>query len=65
MACRGCGKRHQIKHDREDIMGGYKYLNHRQIEARLENYKKKYCKDCEKRYKCDYVMYVKCKKSEK
>jgi len=65
MACGGCGRRHAIKHNPDDIMGGYKYLNDRQIKARLENYKKKYCKDCAKRYECDYVMYVVCKKSNK
>jgi hypothetical protein len=65
MACGGCGRRHVIKHNPDDLMGGYKYLTDRQIKARLEVYKKKYCKDCKNRYKCDYVMYVNCKKSEK
>lgn len=42
-------------------MGGYKYLTDVQIKARLEVYKKRNCSGCEKRYECDYSMYVKCK----
>lgn len=61
MGCSGCGKRHR-KPNSTDVMGGYKYLTDRQIKARLEVYKKKYCKSCDKRYKCDYQNYVKCKK---
>ncbi len=58
MAC--CGKRNRRSHVR-DPMGGYKYLKPHQIKARLEVFKKNNCKDCDKRYKCDYEMYLSCK----
>ncbi len=65
MACKGCGKRQMTrKIVKNGIMGGYKYLTDRQIKARLEVYKKRYCSDCDKRYECDYEMYVKCKKNK-
>ena len=44
------------------VMGDYKYLTNKQIAARLEIYKRRYCKDCENRYKCDFNMYTNCKK---
>jgi len=47
---------------RPDLMGGYKNLQAHQIRARLEVFKKRYCKDCEKRYDCDYKMYQQCQK---
>jgi hypothetical protein len=47
---------------RPDVMGGYKYLPPHQVRARLEVFKKRYCKDCEKRYDCDYKMYQQCQK---
>lgn len=62
MGCSGCGNRHIKSID--DVMGAYKYLSNRQINARLELYKKKYCKECEKKSVCDYEMYVKCKKNK-
>ena len=62
MGCSGCGKRHRKPANSTDVMGGYKYLTDRQIKARLEVYKKRYCKKCAKRYECDYQNYVKCKK---
>lgn len=65
MAC-GCGRQRKPPVPRENqdpVMGGYKYLTDRQIKARLENYKKRYCKVCPERYKCDYVMYTECKKN--
>jgi hypothetical protein len=65
MACKGCGKRQvSRKITKTDVMGGYKYLTARQIKARLEVYKRRYCSDCDKRYECDYEMYVKCKKNK-
>jgi N-acetylneuraminic acid mutarotase len=69
MACGGCGKKQQNRISRNtdgsvDVFGGYGKLNNNQIKARLEVYKRKYCVNCEKRYKCDYEMYVKCKKGE-
>ena len=47
--------------DPQDVMGGYKYLKPHQIKARLEIFKKNNCADCDKRYQCDYDMYLKCK----
>lgn len=65
MACGGCGRRRKAKVNKKDgVMGGYKYLTDGQIKARLEVYKKKYCNNCDKRYKCDYVMYTECRKNE-
>lgn len=68
MACGGCGKRRaakKVKRITEDLKGGYKYLTDRQLRARLEVYKKHNCTDCSKRYKCDYGMFVECKKYNK
>ena len=65
MACGGCGKRrvvHNQKKEDYDIMGGYGNLPDRQIKARLEVYKRRYCKQCEKRYDCDFKMYLDCRK---
>ncbi len=69
MACGGCSKRRAAKQmvksvDKDGVMGGYGHLTNRQIKARLEVYKKRYCKDCDKRYECDYQMYVGCKKNK-
>jgi hypothetical protein len=68
MACSGCAKRREAaiaarkNREEDNLMGGYKYLNDRQIKARLEAYKRKYCKECELRFECDYENYLKCKK---
>lgn len=59
MACSGCGKRYKKLNDEEQ----YKYSSDGQLNVRLEAYKKKYCKGCCKREKCDYDMYEKCQKS--
>ncbi len=65
MACGGCAGRRAAKTAKvgtaESLMGGYKYLTARQLRARLEVYKKNNCKSCEKRYQCDYGMFVSCK----
>ena len=65
MACGGCSKRKIMRENNSkyDVLGGYKNLPDRQIKARLEVYKKRYCKECNDRYKCDFVMYSKCSKS--
>ena len=66
MPCGGCTKRRVAKEQSKegyDVMGGYKDLPDRQIKARLEVYKKRYCRQCEKRYKCDFVMYSNCNKN--
>jgi hypothetical protein len=69
MACSGCGKKRAVRARaaaaakiKNEVMGGYKYLNDKQIKARLEVYKKKYCSDCESRYECTYEIYSGCKK---
>lgn len=64
MICGGCNKRRSVRENSKyDVMGGYGTLSDRQIRARLEVYKKRYCKQCEKRYKCDFVMYTGCRKN--
>jgi hypothetical protein len=71
MACGGCAKRRTAARAKAkakaegDLMGGYKYLNARQLDARLDAYKRHYCKECADRYKCDYANYVKCRDSKK
>ena len=66
MACGGCGKKRVVVNSNpDDIMGGFGHLTDRQIKARLDRYKKKYCNECIKRYDCNYEIYVACKKSEK
>lgn len=65
MACGGCAKRRAIKEQSKesyDVMGGYGNLTDRQIKTRLEIYKRRYCKQCEKRYDCDFKMYSDCRK---
>ena len=70
MACGGCGKRRAARQvatqnvNKGDVMGGFGHLTDRQIKARLEVYKKRYCPNCDKRYQCDYKMYVECKKNK-
>lgn len=69
MACGGCQKRRAAQtavrraREEQDLMGGYANLTDRQIKARLEVYKRRYCATCEKRYSCDYAGYLACKKS--
>ena len=68
MTCGGCAKHRVIKEQKKenyDVMGGYGNLPDRQIKARLEVYKKRYCKECEKRYECNFVMYSNCRKNTK
>jgi hypothetical protein len=63
MACGACGRRHSKETDIEkskSITDGYKYLTDRQIKARLEVYKRRFCKDCATRYACDYVLHLNC-----
>lgn len=65
MACGGCAKKRRVAKpigSPDDLKGGYKYLTDRQIRARLEIYKRNNCKDCDNRYKCDYTMFMDCKK---
>lgn len=65
MACGGCAKRRHVVNDPNDLKGGYKHLTDRQLRARLEIYKRNNCTDCDNRYKCDYPMFVECKKYSK
>ncbi len=46
-----------------DITGGVSInsLNAKQIQARLEVFKRKFCKECVSRYDCTYATYVDCK----
>jgi hypothetical protein len=61
MVC-NCGRnRKKLVKDPGDVMGGYKYLKPQQVKARLEVFKRNNCKDCDKRYQCDYNMYLGCK----
>jgi len=61
MGC-NCGKNKRKKMvDPYDVMGGYKYLKPHQVVARLEVFKRKNCKGCEDRYKCDYEKFLSCK----
>ena len=69
MACGGCGKRRAARQvvknvEKEGVMGGFGNLTDRQVKARLEVYKKRYCKDCPSRYECDYSSYISCKKGK-
>ena len=69
MACGGCAKRRAAvratgqQNAETRLMDGFKYMTARQLTARLEAYKRKYCKDCKTRFKCDYANYVKCKEN--
>ena len=69
MTCGGCSKRrfnakinNQKKED-YDIMAGDGTLTDVQTKARLEIYKRRYCKQCTKRYDCTFVVYLNCRKS--
>lgn len=46
-----------------DLTGGMdiRSLNNRQINARLEVFKRKFCKNCSFRYDCTYTTYIECK----
>jgi hypothetical protein len=57
MAC--CGRSKPITQT-FDVMGGYKYLSASQIKARLEIFKRIYCKNCGERYSCDFGKYQSC-----
>jgi hypothetical protein len=69
MACGGCSKRRSSSNTRAvtpeayELSGGLdiRSLNNRQINARLEVFKRKFCKTCSVRYTCDYTTYLDCK----
>ena len=58
MAC--CGKKRDANARTFSVMGGYKYLSDSQIKARLEVFKRIYCKLCADRYNCTFDVYNKC-----
>lgn len=60
MACGGCGRPKPAKP--YSVTGGNRYLTDRQLKARLERYKRIYCKDCTVRYECDFARYKSCDK---
>lgn len=68
MACGGCAKRRRVQtgplDSPETLKGGYKYLTDKQLKARLEVYKRNNCTSCEKRYECNWGMFVECKKNK-
>lgn len=70
MACGSCSKRKRVppntralKSEDYDFTGGMdiRSLNSRQIQARLEVFKRKFCNDCSVRYDCTYAIYLDCK----
>ena len=69
MPCGGCSKRRSAytaarkAREERDLTGGYANLTDRQLKARLEVYKRRYCKDCTQRYECDYQKYLECRKN--
>jgi len=72
MPCGGCAKRRAVRSaarqitktddPARDLMGGYANLTDKQIKARLEVYKKRFCANCKERYTCDFVRYMECRK---
>lgn len=69
MACGACSKRRRLPPNDAtvsrdyDLTGGVSInsLNSRQIQARLEVFKRKFCKTCGFRYECTYTTYIECK----
>jgi len=69
MACGSCSKRRPSPNTRAvtpeayDLAGGMdvRSLNNRQIKARLEVFKRRFCKTCTARYSCNYTIYLECK----
>jgi len=70
MACGACSKRRRTPPNTRtsnpaeyNLTGGVdvRSLNSRQIQARLEVFKRKFCKGCSFRYDCTYPTYLECK----
>ena len=70
MVCGACSKKRRIPPNTRalvpedyDLTGGVdvRSLNNRQIQARLEVFKRKFCKTCTFRYDCTYTTYLECK----
>jgi len=65
MGCYGCGRKNaKNKLKNRDILGNYKYLSAKQIDARLKVFKERNCTNCEDTLKCDFAMYKACTKRE-
>ena len=68
MPCGGCSKRRAARASARslksggDITAGLANLTDKQIKARLEVYKKRFCPNCKERYTCDFVRYTDCRK---
>lgn len=63
MGC-NCGRKKKPakNSDTKYLLSNYEYLKPHQVKARLEVFKKTYCRNCKKRYKCDFDMYLNCTK---
>jgi len=67
MACKSCNNKknkvNNIKPEEYDITGGVdiRSLNSRQIQVRLEVFKRRFCRSCSFRYDCTYLTYIDCK----
>ena len=68
MACGACSSKskyaNKVNDYSKELFGEYKYLSNSQIEARLAAYKRNNCTECEKRYVCNYALYLECKQGE-
>lgn len=68
MACGSCSKRNNSRSALTvyDLTGGVNIssLNAQQVRARLEVFKRKFCRDCSNRYDCDYSRYLICKSTK-
>lgn len=72
MACGSCGRKKGSNTNTNNenlasamVFGSNIYLTDRQLKARLENYKRNYCKECAERYECDLTRFVECKNIKK
>lgn len=72
MACGSCGRKRGSSTNTNNenlasamVFGSNIYLTDRQLKARLENYKRNYCKECSERYTCDLTRFVICKNIKK
>ena len=62
MACGACSRKRTARKEAYDIFAGQKYLTERQLNARLEVFKRKFCPNCDIRYDCNIQKYISCKK---
>ena len=67
MACGGCAARRKKETkitETDGVMGNFKYLTHKQLDARLKAYKRRNCTSCDNYFDCDYKMYISCKEGK-